>query len=110
MTVSVHLSTVKVRALILVLCLAHACSYAQAPGTVLWTFPTFGQVVSSPAIAPDGTIYLAGYYLYALRPDGTNKWTAQVGANHSSPAVAADGTVYVGSFLDGRLYALGSKG
>lgn len=59
----------------------------------------------SPAIGADGAVYLpVGFlnhdqagYLYAVRPDGTLRWRAQLPGLPSSttPAVAADGTVYV---------------
>jgi outer membrane protein assembly factor BamB len=67
---------------------------------------------SSPAIAPDGTIYVGSQddYVYALNPDGTLKWRYLTGdVVRSSPAIAADGTIYVGSY-DNRLYALNPDG
>jgi len=65
-------------------------------------------VESSPAVGADGTIYVGSrdYNLYALNPDGTQKWKfATNGEVWSSPAVGADGTMYVGS-ADGNVYAL----
>jgi outer membrane protein assembly factor BamB len=45
--------------------------------------------------------------LYALDPDGTQKWEFVTGAVvYSSPAIGADGTIYVGS-NDSNLYAIG---
>ncbi len=67
---------------------------------------------SSPAIGPDGTIYVGSQdnYLYAVNDDGTLKWRFQTGGVvRSSPAIGADGTVYVGSY-DNRLYALNPDG
>ena len=59
----------------------------------------------SPAIGSDGTIYLptgmlnndTTGYLYAINPDGTQKWRYQFAGLPSStaPAIAADGTIYV---------------
>ena len=52
---------------------------------------------SAPAIAPDGTIYVAGDALYAIRPDGRLKWKQFGPASEdlrNSPVVAPDGTVY----------------
>jgi hypothetical protein len=44
--------------------------------------------------------------LYAVYPDGTQKWAAPAGYMvFSSPSIAADGTIYVGS-MDGNLYAV----
>ncbi len=67
---------------------------------------------SSPAIGPDGTIYVGSSdsSLYAVNPDGTLKWRNRTGGRiRSSPAVAADGTVYVGSD-DKYLYAVSPNG
>jgi outer membrane protein assembly factor BamB len=67
---------------------------------------------SSPAIAPDGTIFVGSSdsSLYAVNPDGTVKWRYLTGGNvQSSPAIAADGTIHVGSD-DGRVYAIGLDG
>jgi hypothetical protein len=44
--------------------------------------------------------------LYAVNPDGTQKWAFTTGGPiNSSPALGPDGTVYVGSD-DGKLYAV----
>ena len=70
------------------------------------------SLYSSPAIGPDGTIYVGSSdsALYALNPDGTLKWRYLTGSNvRSSPAVAPDGTVYVGSY-DSHLYAINPDG
>ena len=41
------------------------------PGTVLWEFETGGDVHSSPAIGPDGTVYVGSEdkKLYAIKTD-----------------------------------------
>jgi len=65
-----------------------------------WRYPTNGSVGSSPAIGPDGTIYVGSddYYLYAINPDGSLKWGYQTnGLIVSSPAIGSDGTIYVGA-------------
>lgn len=67
---------------------------------------------SSPAIGPDGTIYVGSQdnYLYAVNGDGTLKWRFPTGdVVRSSPAIAADGTIYIGSY-DNRLYAVNPDG
>jgi outer membrane protein assembly factor BamB len=63
---------------------------------------------SSPAIAPDGTVYVGSQdeYLYAVNFDGSLKWRFYAGGVvRSSPAIGGDGTVYVGSYSN-RLCAL----
>ena len=78
-------------------------------GTLKWQLFTHGEVVGSPAVAPDGTVYAAiddpgppvgacrflNKCLAALNPDGSVKWTLQPGGGFSSPAVGSDGMVYV---------------
>ena len=89
------------------------------------TSPPIGSgpsIISSPAIGPDGTIYIGwgdNYLygpsidggLYALNPDGTVKWYYRTGnwIDESSPAISSDGTIYFGG-VDGILYALKSDG
>ena len=83
-------------------------SVAVRPDTLRWRYMTGRAIASSPALGPDGTIYVGSYdgYLYAVRPQCILKWRYQTGALvRFSPAVAADGTVYFGSD-DGHLYAL----
>ncbi len=78
-----------------------------------WVFETPGNR-SSPAISADGTIYLAASdeYVYAIDPDGTEKWRflrSGAGLVSSSPAIGADGTIYVGD--DGAFfYAINPDG
>ena len=95
--------------------------YAFNPnGTLKWAFNTLGDVVSSPAIGSDGTIYVgsehpskfygkdhstlvdessaATGFMYAINPNGTPKCEADLfGDIDSSPAIGSDGTIYVGS-------------
>ena len=81
-------------------------------GTKKWEFTTGGQVNSSAAVGPDGTIYFGSsdHKLYALTPEGTKKWEfATGGAVRSSPALAADGTILVGAD-DGVIYAITANG
>jgi outer membrane protein assembly factor BamB len=67
---------------------------------------------SSPAIGPDGTVYIGSMddKLYSVSPTGSINWTVIMGAPiYSSPAVSADGTIYVGSG-DAHLYAVNPDG
>ena len=48
--------------------------------------------------------------LYAINPDGTEKWAFTTGHYvYSSPAIGSNGTIYVGS-RDGKLYAINPDG
>jgi len=81
-------------------------------GTLKWNFETGGEIESSPAIGPDGTIYIGSGNgtLYAINPNGTLKWkfTTEYGIE-SSPAIGPDGTIYIGSD-DNNLYAINPDG
>lgn len=77
-------------------------------GTLKWSVPTGGEIFDSPAVSPDGTVYVTiddpspsgtcGECLAALNPDGTVKWGALPQASFSAPAVGSDGTVYVDGY------------
>jgi outer membrane protein assembly factor BamB len=88
-------------------------AFAQEVATNLWRLKISaftGQ--SSPALAPDGTIYQGTFEgkLLAISPEGKVKWKFKAGREiKSSPAVADDGTIYFGS-RDGNFYALGVDG
>jgi outer membrane protein assembly factor BamB len=101
------------------------CTTRQSPvvgpqtNHVKWTFPTGGYVQSSPAIGPDGTVYISSSgvdaRLYALADNGTPtpsvKWSfpLSAGNHYSTAAVGADGTVYVADGGD-TTYALADNG
>ena len=97
-------------------------------GTRRWRFsvePTrtnqVAYIYSTPAIGPDGTIYfgtdqqnfITGGFagnLYAVNPNGTQKWKFPVGSSiYSDPAIGSDGTIYVGCY-DQYLYAVNPNG
>jgi outer membrane protein assembly factor BamB len=85
-------------------------------GTIRWTHRTGGFIWSSPAVLPDGKVYVASAdgRLYALANNGTLLWTFEndargadvQGSIFASPAIAPDGTVYIGGLYDPNLYAL----
>ena len=104
----------KILSAALVLQTVSALSAQPWTGTVLWSYDVGSSVLTSPALSPDGTIYLgtrAG--LCAVTNNGitaSNKWTLSSVVSHSgSPAIAADGTIYVGA-ADGKLYAINPDG
>lgn len=79
----------------------------NANGTLRWKTQISYDSWVSPALGPDGTIYVAGYTeLKAISPQGSILWTFPTGNTiYSSPAIAPDGTIYFGS-MDARLYAV----
>ncbi len=78
------------------------------PGSRKWQFDAGAAIHSSPAIAADGSVYIANAdgQLYALDPaDGSVQWNHQIDeAINSALAIAADGSVYFGS--QNHLYAI----
>jgi outer membrane protein assembly factor BamB len=86
---------------------------ASGTDSLKWRFSTGSVwVVSSPALGPDGTLYAGSYnnYLFALNPDGSEKWRFKTSGHvRASAAIAIDGTVYIGS-QDGVMYALYADG
>jgi outer membrane protein assembly factor BamB len=79
--------------------------------TLKWTFTTGGEILSSPAIAADGTIYILSMdgNLYAIFPGGTERWRFSMPVGESSPAIGADGIIYVGDDVT-YFYAVDSTG
>lgn len=89
-------------------------SRAQDAGvTNLWTFRLPDRCTeSSPALAPDGTIYEGTFHgwLLAFTPEGKLKWRFKTVVEiKSSPAVAPDGAIYFGA-RDRNFYALNPDG
>jgi hypothetical protein len=78
-------------------------------GTVKWIYTnSVGFVMSSPAIAADGTVYFGAgdFNLYALNSNGSLAWTYQTTSDIvGSPAILPDGSVLIAS-EDGNLYCL----
>lgn len=82
---------------------------------------TSKAMMASPAIARDGTIYAYGAsnHLHALKPDGSEKWRFPIIWHNdfwSSPGIGSDGTIYIGSARDEKtnkksgLYAINPDG
>jgi outer membrane protein assembly factor BamB len=69
-------------------------------GTVEWAWPDHNSlsISHSPVIGQDGKVYFACYSdsLYALNPDSTLAWAADLGNSvNSAPAVGPDGRIYI---------------
>lgn len=98
-------------------CSAQSKDTNQPTITTLWKLKLLDQrdysyAQSSPALAPDGTIYQATFSgkLMAVNPHGELKWFFQAGLEiKSSPAIADDGTIYFGS-RDRKFYAVTPEG
>lgn len=75
-------------------------------GGLQWSVNLNGSSRSSPAVAPDGTIYVGGATgIWAINPDGTVKWFRNVGGpSYSAPATGKDGSIYFAGF-DNKFYA-----
>jgi outer membrane protein assembly factor BamB len=72
-------------------------------GNKIWEFPTGAGITASPAVDSKGTIYIGSLdgRLYAVRPDGKQKWSYDEvppdGSIHATPALSQDErTVYFG--------------
>ena len=81
------------------------------------SYATGASVSSSPAVGPDGTIYIASNdgYLYAFYSDLTLKWKYLLNTSDifkritSSPAIDSEGTIYIGTEA-GKLFAIHPDG
>ena len=96
---------------------------SKTDGTIKWQLKTQGQIETSPVIGIDGTIYIADQtcYLYAITPQGSEKWKVKLGEPvtskewggsscfQSTPAVAKDNTIYAFP-MSGYFYALNPDG
>lgn len=91
-----------------------------ASGKETWTYAIGGSSndAYSPIIGKDGSIYFAGKNgkkFYAVKSDGTEKWTFSTGANmvYVSPAIDEKGNIYFGtdknSSDNGQIFALNSQ-
>jgi outer membrane protein assembly factor BamB len=90
----------------------------NSDGTLKWTHGG-GCACASSSIDEDGTIYIGGFHLTAIYPNGTRKWRftfgGQKNTHHVSPAISSDGTIYVGVSHDtamggGSIYAINKDG
>ena len=89
---------------------------AKVWGTLLPNGTSSDQIISSPSIASDGSIYIGCLNnndrgvrnLNSIL--STQKWIFGVGINfNSTAAIGSDGTIYIGA-MDGYLYAINPNG
>ena len=84
---------------------------ADEEGNIVWATDIKVGVPSSPAIGPDGTIYLNTWtmrlfensdtgFTYAFNADGEQVWSVDTKGAVLPPAVGKDGTVYVANYVD----------
>ncbi len=82
-------------------------------GTQKWVYTGLGEYSGSPALASDGSLYIAPLtraVLEAVSAWGTNSWRNYLGGvlpqngSAASPTIGADGTIYITA--RDRLYAL----
>ena len=84
----------------------------SSAGTLKFKYQAGDRIVTAPAIASDGSIYIGCWdsTLYALTSDGTLDWTYQAGGLIlSCTAIGSDSTIYFGSW-DHALHALNADG
>jgi len=80
--------------------------YALYPnnGTMKWKCKVGVGTETNPSIAEDGTIYVGGDKLWAIYPNGTKRWTFDLGEGRhihkSCPAISSEGTIYVGTNIN----------
>ncbi len=103
---------------------ATAAAVAPAPGRLKWRFKLDGDYsLHSPGVGADGTVYvsLTGGKLYAIAPDGTQRWVFQTGVGgpvFGPVSVGTDGTIYTAGMVpaqgttgnDGAIFALNPDG
>jgi outer membrane protein assembly factor BamB len=93
----------------------HTCQspyIGPASAHVAWTLQLGGTVTNPPAIAADGTLYMASedtQYFFAISPSGEVLWKITLpdqpsNQGHRTPAIAANDTLYEGT--DNTLVAL----
>jgi outer membrane protein assembly factor BamB/subtilisin family serine protease len=79
----------------------------------LWQVMTGDAVTCSPAVGPNGTVYVGSddKSLYALGPGGAVQWSSpgKGSFDTSSAAIGPDGSIYAGN-LDGSVYAFSPDG
>lgn len=84
----------------------------NSDGNLKWKYKVENGVAPiAPTITSEGTIYIGtNMGLSAFNPDGTKKWSFNLGVTiSSSPAIGSDGTIYMGT-SNNYMYALNPNG
>jgi outer membrane protein assembly factor BamB len=69
------------------------------------------MIGTSPIVDKNGTIYFTDWnFLYALNPNGTEKWRLRIADIGSTPAIDTDGIIYFGTYYDSYFYAVYPNG
>jgi len=72
--------------------------------------PIAYETTSGISIGADGTIYYSCFrYLFALNPDGSEKWRFDCYSHYPTPLIGADNTIYIPSG-NGSFYAINPDG
>jgi outer membrane protein assembly factor BamB len=80
-----------------------------------WRFFCSDGLHGCAVIDNEGIIYFPGrrdnrYCLFAVYPDGSEKWRFKISSFRKSPSIGEDGTIYIGGYGDGILYAINTDG
>lgn len=93
--------------------MTHMLLALRPDGTKLWEFDAGLPIDSSPALSADGTIYFTagfsqgyGQILFAVSPEGSERWRNDSGALSCSPVLGAGGTIYVDNYVSGGISAV----
>ncbi len=76
----------------------------EPTGRVVWRRQVGAMIASSPAVAPDGTVYVGtedtARALVAINPDGTERWAVPISGQkvRATPAIRSDGSLVVVSY------------
>jgi outer membrane protein assembly factor BamB len=86
-------------------------------GILQWTWTTRSEILGSPTLGNDGTIYISNWMnstTYAISSNGTLIWKCNTGDYNfgSSPVIGSDGTIYVAvtNATTGSLCAISNSG
>ncbi len=82
----------------------HLWFVPEPTGRVVWRKQVGAMIASSPAVAPDGTVYVGtedtARALVAINPDGTERWAVPIAGQRvrTTPAIRSDGSLVVVSY------------